>query len=788
MIIVKKVDFNKNWRVYHLGDENTAQTVELPHDAMLSEPRRAGAPGGENTGWVLGYDYCYEKNFFVPVEWKDKKIVFEFEGVYRNAEVWINGKKAAEHSYGYTNFYVDENEHLFFGQENKISVIARNADQPNSRWYSGAGIYRPAWLYILPEKHILLNGIRITTLDIKKSRIGVEIKTSAPGKIKVEILDKISETEHIAAEKTGSCDGETELIIDIPEAKLWSVDTPHLYTCRVSFGEDVQEEYFGIREISCDAKTGFCINGERIILRGACIHHDNGLLGAAAHPFAEERKVRILKDAGYNALRMAHNPCSKAMLSACDRLGMLVMDEYADMWYIHKTRYDYAKELCRNWKRDLADMVNKDYNHPSVIMYSIGNEVSETAQPRGIALCGEMREYLHKMDSRPVTCGINIFFNFLSKMGLGVYSDKKARQEKKQVVGSDFFNRLAGWLGADFMKFGAELHGSDMATKDAFLNLDVAGYNYGINRYEKDLKMYPERVIVGTETFCADAYRFTELARKNPALIGDFVWAGMDYLGEVGIGAWEYTDYAPLDGHGPGWVSAGSGRIDLTGKPLAEMAYTRVAFGLSKIKLAVVPVYAYGRAHTPSAWKFTNAIESWSWNGCDGMKTQVEVYARADFVKLYVNKKCVGKKKLNGDCRVVFKTKYYDGNVIAVAFNKDKKEIARCRLDTAGEETVLTLEPEKIPKGTVEPLLYLRMRYTDRRGNLKPLARGRIKLKVEGGKLLGIGSACPFYPDGYQGDTADTYYGEALAIIKPDGEKNINIFASSPYGDAEVTV
>ena len=347
-------------------------------------------------------------------------------------------------------------------------------------------------------------------------------------------------------------------------------------------------ERFGVRTLSW-GKDGLKLNGERVILRGACVHHDNGLLGAACDPDALERRIRILKENGYNALRSAHNPCSKSALAICDRLGMLVMDEYIDHWYIHKTLHDYVEYFDAWWKQDLTDMVEKDYNHPCVVLYSTGNEVAETAQPRGIALVKEMTEFLHALDdSRPVTCGINIFFNFLNHIGFGQYSDEKAAKEaarnakakaegkkaRERSTGSKFFNDLAGIMGADFMKIGATLHGSDVTTREAFANMDVAGYNYGEKRYRHDLKKYPERLILGSETFCFDAYQFWELAKTEPRLIGDFVWAGIDYLGEVGIGSWEYSDYAPRFDNGCGWISAGSGRIDLTGKPLGEALYT----------------------------------------------------------------------------------------------------------------------------------------------------------------------------------------------------------------------
>lgn len=772
--------FNENWRVCRVGDEKNAKTVNLPHDAMLSEPRNAESAGGTNTGWFEAHDYVYEKEFEAP---KDAAYI-EFEGVYHNAEVFLDGVSVPAHPNGYFGFKVPVTE-----GKHTIRVIAHNANQPSSRWYSGAGIYRPVWLYLLPTAHIVPESIMVKTADYLERKITVDFKTSQPGVVKAEILDR----DAVLAAKESS--GPMEFTI--PDAKLWSVDDPALYTCRLTYGEDVQEVRFGIRTVECDAKNGFRINGKRTLLLGACIHHDNGILGAVGHPFAERRKIALLKKAGYNAIRSAHNPVSKAVLDACDELGMMVLDEYVDMWYIHKTQYDYADFFEKNWRDDLKLLVEKDRNHPSVVMYSIGNEVSETAQKKGIELTGQMRDYLHTLDDRPVTCGINIFFNFLSSMGFGVYSDDKAKAEaakaeqnkgkpkKKKAVGSEFINNVAGLLGAGFMKFGATLHGSDVKTRDAFAKLDVAGYNYGVNRYKKDLKKYPDRVILGSETFCSDAVTFYDLAKENPALIGDFVWTGLDYLGEVGLGAWEYSDYAPDFEHGPGWITAGAGTIDLIGTETSQMAYTQVAFDLSPIRIGVIPVKYASEKHSPAAWRMTNAIESWSWNGCDGKETAVEVYARGAEAELLLNGKSLGRKKLPADQQVRFKAVYQPGELTAVVYDESGKETARTSLNTAGEETELRLIPET---ATVKPgeLLYVRLRYTDKDGTVKPLARGDIKVSVEGGKLLALGSACSFNDRGYLTDTTDTYCGEALAIIEPTGK--VTVKAESPYGNCETSV
>lgn len=858
---MQKIDFNKDWICRCLTRDEEAYPVTLPHDAMLSEPRTQESTGEGNVGWYIGGDYEYTKNFFVPEEYKDKKVLIEFEGIYHNGEVYINGKKAAYRPYGYTNFYVDTEGFFQYGKENEIKVIARNADQPNSRWYSGTGIYRPAYLHVAGEKYIPVNGVKIRTLSYDPAKIEVVVKTSAPGEVSLKIEFEGSKVLRVIGEstkignvnndriissdnknmqpngsvQTGENGQKSELVqveaeknnqaaeyqaifqLDVPNAKLWDTEHPNLYTCKAVFGEDEVIETFGIRELIWNPQVGMTINGERVILRGACFHHDNGVLGACTYPEAEERKMRILKENGYNAVRSAHYPCSKALLDACDRVGMLMMDEYVDVWYIHKTKYDYAGQLADWWKQDLKDMVDKDYNHPSVIMYSTGNEVAETAQKKGIALTGDMTNFLHSLDStRPVTCGINIFFNFLSSIGLGVYSDDKAEksagnaeknaaqatgknekkvvksgkktvnkatengkkglgstkpEKKKKPVGSEFYNTLACLVGDYFMKCGATLYPCDLRTKDAYANMDIAGYNYGIFRYKHDLKKYPNRLILGSETFCKDAYSFWKIAKKNKRIIGDFVWAGWDYIGEVGDGAAEYSDYKFED---PATrMTGGNGRIDLNRKPRAEAAYTRVAFERETGPfIAVDPVYQKEKLRL-TGWQLTKALESWAWDGCNGEPAKVEVYARAAQVELFINGKSVGKKKVK-KCRANFNTTYQDGEITAVSYDENGKEINRYSLQTAGKDTVLQVRPEE---KTVKPegLAFIQLQYTDSKGIWKPMEKHNIKVTVENGVLKGLGSPAPYVKGNYTDHTVATYYGEAMAVVQADGNGPVKV-------------
>ena len=413
-----------------------------------------------------------------------------------------------------------------------------------------------------------------------------------------------------------------------------------------------------------------------------------------------------------------------------------------------------------------------------------------------------MTELLHSLDNtRPVTCGINIFFNFLNHIGFGQYSDEKAAKEaernakakaegkktKERATGSKFFNDVAGILGAGFMKTGATLHGSDVTTREAFANMDIAGYNYGEKRYKKDLKHYPDRLILGSETFCFDAYKFWELAKQNPRLVGDFVWAGTDYLGEVMIGSWEYADYAKNFGPDIGWISSGSGRIDLTGKPLGEALYTKVAFELEKGPfIAVRPICHEGK-HSPSAWKMTNAMPSWSWRGYEKRTAHVEVYARAAAVELFINGVSKEKQGFRNDCVFTFKVPYEDGTIEAVSYDDTGREIGRDMLVTASAETILQAEPEQ-KSVSAGHLAFIRLKYTDKDGTIKPTERGLIDVEAEGGTLVGLGSACPFYELSYLGSRCDTYYGEALAIVRAGENGEIRFTAKDGERTAEAIV
>ena len=474
-------------------------TVDLPHDAMLLEKRDGGCRNGVNSGYFPGGKYAYGKTFELDAAMPGKPVALHFEGVYQNCKVYVNGKLAGSHRYGYTAFDVDISDFAESG-ENNIRVEVDNSLEPNCRWYSGSGIYRPVHLLIREQNHI--SQVHMETVQIHPAKVRVDVKTTQDSDITVDIYEG---EKRVASGKPG--------ILEVPEAKLWSAEKPFLYKILVRTDTDERVIAFGIRKLEWNAEKGLTVNGQRVLLRGGCIHHDHGVLGACEFRDAEERRIRILKENGFNAVRIAHNPASQITLETCDKLGMYVLNETFDGWYIPKTYHDYARWFSEDWKQDVTAMVESARNHPSVILYSHGNEVSETATERGTEVCRELTDFIHSLDpTRPVTAGINVLLNVYANMGLGVYKDKGDYQPKplprkggykEKKTGSAFFNAMAQKLGP-LMFFMSRGRKGDKACLGAANSLDVLGLNYASSRYDEDVKKYPDRLMVGSETMVAD--------------------------------------------------------------------------------------------------------------------------------------------------------------------------------------------------------------------------------------------------------------------------------------------
>ena len=804
---MEKVNFNTAWTFCRIGCKEV-QIVDLPHDAMIHERRSPESEGGGAIGFFPGGTYVYEKRFDAPLAWQDHCVTLECEGVYRNSQVFINDQEAGGWAYGYTGFTVSADPFLRYGRENTIKIVVDNSKLPNSRWYSGSGIYRPVNLLIANKAHIDLNGIRITTLSYQPARIKVDV-THTGGHVSVQILDR----DRVVAEGQGD-----QLLLDVPDARLWSDETPFLYQCKVRLLQDQivvdeQTESFGIRLIEWSTR-GLFINGRETLLRGGCVHHDNGILGACAFDKSEQRRVRIMKQAGYNALRSSHNPMSKAMLDACDHYGLYVIDETFDMWYIPKTRFDYTQDFAKWHRRDIQAMVDKDINHPSVIMYSIGNEVSETVQSRGRELTGAMTDYLHTLDNtRPVTCGINLMLGAMVNKGMGIYReddqngqpeqenqpaqkmqankqqakelhDKKRQAKKRQVKspqakpsrrvsGSTFFNMMMQTVGKLMNNIG-RLGFVDKANSPALDMLDIAGYNYGSGRYKMDGKKHPSRIIVGTETFPFDIAKNWQMVKELPYLIGDFMWTSWDYLGEAGVGAWSYTGGSFFKEYP--WLLAGSGAIDILGQIGPEARYAATVWGLeSKPTIWVRPVNHPGVAPRISMWRGTNGLANWSWEHCTGNQATVEVYSDAYAVQLYANDRLIGTKKLKA-CRTLFKTTYQPGKLEAIALDQTGREVSRSALISATGQTSIRLTPED-PELITGEIAYVHVDLVGENGVIQANSDIQLTVEVTGGQLLGFGSANPCTEEDYVSGRHTPYYGQAMAVVRNGqaGEMTIQV-------------
>ncbi|GHU92644.1 beta-galactosidase [Spirochaetia bacterium] len=768
---MKRQDFNKNWVLQK--EDGSKIKVSLPHDAMIAEQRSPDSPGESANAYFPGGFYIYEKDFFVPKYWQDEHIVFQFEGVYKDSKVYINGTEAGGRPYGYIPFFVETAGLLNFGTENKISVVVENIKLPNSRWYTGSGIYRPVWLWVGSEKHINIEGVKISTLSYSPARIKVE--TSHTGG---NVAVAIQRDGEIVAEGKGDT-----LTLDIPNTQLWSDETPELYQCHVTLTEngvivDETTETFGVRLVEWSPK-GLFVNGKETLLRGGCVHHDNGILGACSYAESEERRVRILKKAGFNAIRSSHNPASPAMLKACDQYGMYVMDETWDMWYGHKNKYDYASDFMDNYKTDIKAMVDQDFNHPSVIMYSIGNEISEPHEQKGIFLAKAMTEYIHSIDiNRAVTCGVNLWLILMASKGKGIYkeedglstekpqSKRPAKKDKQKAVSSTLFNMITSKVGTHMNK-AANSKRADKITSPCLDALDIAGYNYASGRYPLEGKAHPNRVVVGSETFPQDIAKNWDMVKKYPYLIGDFMWAAWDYLGEAGAGAWAYTNDGTTFKKPYPWLLADAGAIDILGNIGAEAEYAARVWGLrDKPYIGVRPVNHPGVKPYKMVWRGTNAIASWAWQGCEGNEAIVEVYARADHVELWLNNKQLSKKKIK-NYKAIFKTRYIPGTLTAIAYDKNGKELSRSDLISAEGSRHINIIPEKNSVNAGE-IVYVDINITGENGIIESNADTKLDLMVEGGKLLAFGSANPRTKESYLSGSFTTYYGRAQAVVRAD--------------------
>lgn len=775
------------------------EAVNLPHDAMVHEERTPDTANSAQTGFWPGGLYTYSKKLDVPEEWQEKTVLLEFEGVYATAMVYVNGNLAQSNLYGYSNFYVVLDQYLEYGAENEIKVIADNAAEKNSRWYSGSGIYRNVNLLVGSRIHVPADGVRITTPDVSLESAAVEISSTVRNltrrkeKVTVETTllhegtvvgtDKVGVTMFPEAEET------VYQRIALLQPRLWSPDTPELYDCVVKIyaGEELLDEvreHFGIRRLELDAEHGLRINGQQVKLRGTCIHHDNGIIGATTLEKAEERRCRQLKEAGFNSIRSSHHPMSKAMLDACDRVGMVVMDELSDMWTNHKNANDFALHFLDCVDQEVERMVRKDYNHPSVVLYSAGNEIPDLGTARGAQLNRAICNQFHALDPyRYTTNAINGMLALGPRMGTviqDIMSAAKASapaaggeaaqgQEEHAEEGASALNgMMALMVGPAADAFACHPLMTE-CIEEASQGMDITGMNYLTGRHVLEKELHPNKPVVGTETFPADIVRLWDIVKNNDHVLGDYTWTGYDYLGEAGCGIFYYDGTQNFNGVYPD-RAAYIGDLDLIGyrRPISYLR--EIVFGLRKEPyIAVERVDRYGMPHSQTAWMLKDNIASWTWPGYEGKPANVDIYSEAEEVELFLNGTSLGRKpagEANG-FTASYEMTYEPGELLAVGYTGGV-QTGRFALKTADADVELqvTCEGEKL-RADGEDLAFVTVRLVDRNGVENLNVVKEITVSVEGaGTLQGFGSADPRAVGSYDDMTWKTYDGYVMAVVR----------------------
>ncbi len=747
----RKTSINDGW-TFSLDADSTAvavgfddsawRVVNLPHDWSVEQRFDRNAPAGNDGAYLPTGTGWYRTGLNLPAESVGKKLQLYFEGAYMKSDVYVNGQRAGGHPYGYSSFFVDITPYIKAG-ENTVVVKVDNSMQKNCRWYSGSGIYRNVWLLETDKVHIANYGVRIITPDLRTAVVktavvnesgsdrNFEIKTVIDGQVKVSpCLLKAGESK------------EVEQKFDIAGAKPWSPDSPELYTATVGLEENGRQideltQRFGFRTIEWSAEDGLKLNGEAILLNGGCAHHDNGIAGAAAYDRAERHRVEQLKEAGFNAVRTSHNIPSETFLDACDEIGLLVIDEPFDGWREKKNDKDYHLLFDDNWQTDLDIMLMRDFNHPSIFCWSIGNEVIERDKIEVVTTARKMAARCHEIDpTRPVT------------------------------------SALACW-GRDWTTYDplAEAH-------------DIVGYNYMIHESESDHRRDPSRVMIQTESYPKDAWSNYRKVKDHSYIIGDFVWTALDYLGESGIGRWYYDGDVPGEHyHRPlyPWHAAYCGDIDLTGKPISHYRDMLWNEDSEHLYIAVREPDGYKGKINTTLWGTWPTFESWNWPGHEGKEIEVEVYSHYPSVRLYLDDDFIGEKNTE-ELKATFKLPYRAGTLRAEGMENGRVAEQRI-LKTAGEVAAIRLTPDrKELAANSGDLSYIVIELVDKDGNVVPTADNQLRVSVTGNAtLLALGNADIKDEDPYFDNNHKAWKGRALAILRSSGQRGkATVKATSP--------
>ena len=738
-------------------DDSQWRNVDLPHDWSIEDlpvvvgkkqigPFTEDSEGKGSTGHVKGGMGWYRKTFTLDQSSKNKLVQICFDGVYMESNVWINGQHIGFHANGYTPFTYDMTPYLKpAGTKNVLAVWVNNPGK-NSRWYSGSGIYRHVTLQITDLVNIPVWGTCITTPEVSADKATVKINTTVNNitsedvevNVSTQLLSPdgtiVGQTESALKTISGK-NTEAEQTLEVKTPVRWSCDSPKLYKAisEIRFKDKVIDKkttIFGIRSIEFSAEKGFLLNGERVLLKGGCMHHDNGPLGSATIDRAEERRVELMKKFGFNAIRTSHNPPSSQFLDACDRLGVLVIDEAFDQWMKSKNPEDYSIYFGKYHQQDLEAMVRRDRNHPSVILWSIGNEIPERADSSGLKIMKELSSIIKKLDTtRPVTEAICEFW------------DNKART----------------WD----------------ATIPAYELLDVGGYNYQWKHYESDHEAFPKRMMVGTESVPKEALENWQMVEKHPYVLGDFVWTAMDYLGESGIG------HALINADGKDqfsidwpWYNSYCGDIDVCGFKKPQSYFRDVVWKISMLEMAVHAPVPAGMKETVSYWGWPDERQCWNWEGQEGKNLQVNVYSSYPEVRLELNGKVIGTKAVSPETKLTatFNVPYEAGELKAIAL-QDGKEMGTKILKTTGKPAKVRLTADRTElKASRNDLSYVTVEVVDETGNLVPDANLPVQFKIEGaGELAAVENGNPKDMKSLRTPTVTSFNGRCLVILRPKG-------------------
>jgi beta-galactosidase len=783
-----KICIDENWQ-FKKGDIKGAEMpgyndrdwrlINLPHDWSV-EPLKAKegvigpfskeSTGKESVGHTIGGTAWYRRKFTIPKEDSGKMFSLYFEGVYMESEVYVNGEKVYDHPNGYTSFFCNIGPYCRpAGKENTIAVKVVNEGK-NSRWYTGSGIYRHVFLVKTDSLHFGTWEPQVVTGNILPDAATVSVKANIKNeytiRTEVNVAIKILNSDGmIVAEKSSvinlapaeAAQLNEELEIEQPE--LWNVDSPNLYVAQVSLSAKGRETdsritTFGIRSIKYNSSEGLLINGKPAILRGGCIHHDNGFLGSMAIDRAEVRKVELLKNNGFNAVRCAHNPPSEKFLEACDNLGLFVIDEFFDQWELPKNTNDYHRFFKEWYAEDVSSAVCRDRNHPSVIMWSIGNEIYEYKDSSCIPIARNIKNVVNEYDTtRPLTAAVN---NYWGKT-------------------------CSSWS-----------KGSDVI----YSQIDIAGYNYEWNKYLHDHEKFPDRVLYGSESFPQQASDNWNLVDKYPFIIGDFVWTAIDYLGESGLGRALYKNNGvvekdPYQLPDFPWFNAWSGDIDFCGNKKPASYYRDVIWDRSAVEIFVHEPIPGGYYETVSYWGWPNLQRCWNWPGCEGQQMEVYVYTKSPLARLYLNGELIGEKKVSGSFTAIFNVRYYPGELKAVAVSGET-EIASSIIKSAKEPASIFLTADRDTlTPSVNDLGYIQIELVDSEGILVANSNKKLKLELSGDAVLaGSGNASPNDMESFRSVTPKLYQGKAMVIIKPLGKEGETVLKVKCEGlpDAVVKV